>query len=257
MKKVIVFINGELGIEILSFLIPRKDTEISAVVINGLNKVTKEYENSVHKIIFETGRDIDIFQYSTKLWDNSNFNKHLTGNVYGISVLFGHIFPDSIIKKFDGNLINLHPSLLPIGRGADPIFWSIVEQLPQGASIHRVEKVLDAGEIFAQEEIKIQSWLNSGQIYVLAMEKLLQLFVDFYPRWDDSTPSFPQVGKGTYHEVRELTELKANILNSPGILFEQLNLIQALTYNDDRRARIALPNKKVWEVSLHLKQIEG
>lgn len=257
MKKVIVFMNGELGLEILSFLIPRKDTEISAVVINGLSKVTKEYENEVHGIISKMGREIDIFQYSTKLWDNLNFNKHLSGNLYGISVLFGHVFPDSIIKNFDGRLINLHPSLLPIGRGADPIFWSIVGQMPQGASIHRVEKALDAGEIFVQEEIKIESWLNSGQIYDLAMKKLMQLFLEFYPKWDSSTPSTPQFGEGTYHDARELTDFKAKILNSPGNLFEQLNLIQALTYNNDRRARIVLPNKEVWEVSLHLKQIEG
>ncbi len=257
MKRVVIFINGELGLEILRFLIPRKDTEISAVVINGQNKVNKEYENEVQRILSGTEKTIDFFQHSANLWDDSNFGKHLSGNLYGISVLFGHIFPDSIIKSFDGSLINLHPSLLPIGRGADPIFWSIVENLPQGVSIHRVEKALDAGEIFIQEEIKTESWLNSGQIYDLAMKKLMQLFVEFYPKWDRSTPSTPQFGEGTYHEARELTELKAKILNSSGQLFEQLNLIQALTYNDDRRARIVLPNGEVWEVSLHLKQIES
>jgi methionyl-tRNA formyltransferase len=256
-KKLILFINGKLGLDILKFLIQSENTLISAVVINSPKKIKPEYKSQVSKILSNAGVEVELFQYSEKLWEDSEFSRLLADQIFGISVLFGHIFPESAIGRFNRNLINLHPSLLPIGRGADPIFWSIVEELPQGASIHRIDKSIDTGEIFIQEEIRVNSWLNSGQIYDLAMEKLYQLFIEFYPRWDTSTPSTPQVGEGTYHEARALAEIKSEILESPGIIYKQLNLIQALTYNNDKKARIVLPSKEIWEVSLQITRIQG
>lgn len=257
MKNLVLFLNGKLGLEILDYLIQRRDTTISAVVINGLNKTSPAYKEKVTKILSNAEAGAELFQYSEKLWESSEFAKHLNSQPFGVSILFGHIFPKAVINKFNQNLINLHPSLLPIGRGADPIFWSIVDELPQGATIHRVDESIDTGEILAQEEIKIDSWLNSGQIYDLAMGKLYQLFIEFYPHWDILTPSRPQVGQGTYHGIQELLDIKTKILETPGDLVKQLNLIQALTYNDERKATVILPNKEIWEVSLHLKRVEG
>lgn len=257
MKNLILFINGKLGLDILKFLTQRDDTLILAVVINSPKKTEPEYKCKISKLLSEVKTEAQIFQFSERLWESTTFSNLISPQTFGVSALFGHIFPEDIINQFGRNLINLHPSLLPIGRGADPIFWSIVEELPQGASIHRVDEGVDTGEIFVQEEIKTQSWLNSGEIYELAMGKLYELFINFYPRWGISTPSTPQVGKTTFHHTRELLELKSEILNSSGTLFKQLNLIQALTYNDDRKARIVLPNKEIWEVSLRLRRIHG
>ncbi len=256
MKKLVLFVNGNLGLEILDYLSQRKDTQILAVVINNKQKCKPEYKSQVSNILFDAEVKTEVFQYYKGIWESAELNRILSFDTFGISALFGHIFPKNIIDKFNGNLINLHPSLLPIGRGADPVFWSIVEELPHGASIPRIEESIDTGEIFVQEELVIESWLNSGQIYELAMKKLYDLFIDFYPHWNASTPSTPQVGKGTYHQVCELDQIKAKMLDKPGMLFEQLNLIQALTYNDNRRARLILPNKEIWEVSLQLKRIQ-
>jgi len=257
MKKIVLFLNGKLGLEILEYLIKRQDTSILAVVLNSPSKRTYEYKDVVEKVISGAGARIDLIQYSNELWESVEFSRHLESQVFGVSALFGHIVPKSVVDRFNRNLINLHPSLLPIGRGADPIFWSIKDELPHGASIHRVDESIDTGEILVQEEIKINSWLNSGQIYDLAMEKLYHLFVKFYPNWNTSSPSRPQFGKSTYHETQELSDLKSKILEEPGELFKQLNLIQGLTYSDNRKAKIILPNKEIWEVSLHLKRIEG
>lgn len=257
MKKLILFINGNLGLDILKFLIQRDDTSISAIVINSPTKRKPEFKSEITKILSELRAEVQIFQFSENLWQNTELLSLIEPQTFGVSVLFGHIFPKDVINEFGGNLINLHPSLLPIGRGADPIFWSIVEELPQGASIHRVDESVDTGEILVQEEIKIHSWLNAGEIYELAMEKLYELFIYFYPSWDTYTTSTPQVGNATFHHTRELLEIKSEITKYAGNLFMQLNLIQALTYNDDRKARIVLPNKEIWEVSLQLKRIQG
>lgn len=257
MRRVILFMNGQLGLNLLDYLIRREDTKILAVVINSEEKINPEFKSQVSNLIFGAEFEIEILQYSPRIWESAEFNQLLGSETFGISVLFGHIFPGKIISKFNGNLINLHPSLLPIGRGADPIFWSVIEELPQGASIHRIDEGIDTGEILVQEEIEIKSWLSSGQIYELAMAKLYHLFVDFYPYWNSSTPSVPQVGQGTHHQSHELVKIKSQILENSGILFKQLNLIQALTYNDHRKARLVLPNQEIWEVSLHLRKVQG
>ena len=257
MRKVYLFINGQLGLDILQFLIREMDTEITAIVINGPGKADPNYLSTVQKNLSENEEVIKIFQYSDELWQESMFNQEITPATFGISVLFGHLFPHNLLQKFNGKLINLHPSLLPIGRGADPIFWSIVEGLPQGATIHRVAKTFDSGEIYTQEEVEISTWLNAGQIYELCMAKLYELFIEFYPKWDDSTPSAAQKGIGTYHQVRDLLRIKSELLETPGNLFYQLNMVQALTYNDDRKAKLVHPNGEIWEVSLQLKKIQG
>ncbi|CAN2170179.1 Fmt Methionyl-tRNA formyltransferase [Candidatus Nanopelagicaceae bacterium] len=256
MRKVYLFINGQLGLDILQFLIQERDTEISAIVINGPGKVKSNYFSIVQEILTEKEKEIKLFQYSDELWQDLLFNQELSPATFGISVLFGHLFPQDLIQKFNGKLINLHPSLLPIGRGADPIFWSIVDGLPQGATIHRVAKTIDSGEIYTQEEVELSSWLNAGQIYELCMAKLYELFIEFYPGWDHSTPSAAQIGKGTYHEARDLLRIKSELLETPGNLFYQLNMVQALTYNDGRKANLVLPNGEIWEVSLQLKRIQ-
>lgn len=47
--------------------------------------------------------------------------------------------------------VNVHPSLLPIGRGPEPVFWTLRRGERQtGATIHRIDEGLDTGPILAQ-----------------------------------------------------------------------------------------------------------
>ena len=107
MKKIIIFLNGKLGLEILEYLIERDDTSVSAIVINSAQKSKPEYKNQVSQILSGRGRDVEIFQFSKNLWDSEEFSKHLNSEIFGISILFGHIFPRYIIDAFNRKLINL------------------------------------------------------------------------------------------------------------------------------------------------------
>ncbi len=49
--------------------------------------------------------------------------------------------------------VNLHPSLLPAYRGADPLTWQVVDQVEYlGVSVHRLTERYDAGSILAQHK---------------------------------------------------------------------------------------------------------
>ncbi len=52
--------------------------------------------------------------------------------------------------------INLHPSLLPVGRGPEPVFWTLRRGERQtGVTIHLMDEGLDTGPILAQETIEV------------------------------------------------------------------------------------------------------
>lgn len=73
-----------------------------------------------------------------------------------ISASFGQKIPTDSIKsaKFGG--LNLHPSLLPRWRGADPVPWAILTGDTQtGVTIVTLEERFDAGKIIAQKKYPI------------------------------------------------------------------------------------------------------
>ena len=53
-------------------------------------------------------------------------------------------------------MINIHPALLPIGRGAWPMTVTILKGLREsGVTIHKMTAELDAGDILLQEQIEV------------------------------------------------------------------------------------------------------
>ena len=54
--------------------------------------------------------------------------------------------------------INIHPSLLPAGRGPEPVFWAFRWGLREtGVTVHRMERGLDTGPILDREIVRIAS----------------------------------------------------------------------------------------------------
>jgi methionyl-tRNA formyltransferase len=52
--------------------------------------------------------------------------------------------------------LNLHPSLLPDGRGPEPVFWAFRRGLREtGVTLHLVDEAFDAGPIISQERVPI------------------------------------------------------------------------------------------------------
>ncbi len=75
---------------------------------------------------------------------------------YDFIISFGYryiITPD-IVDLFHHKIINLHISLLPYNRGADPNLWSYLEDTPKGVTIHYIDYGLDTGDILLQQEVK-------------------------------------------------------------------------------------------------------
>ena len=80
--------------------------------------------------------------------------------------------PERLIKAFNGNIINIHPSLLPKYKGLDTHKKVIQNKdAEHGCSIHFVTSNIDDGPVIAQYHLPIKS--SDDKISIA--EKLLPL----------------------------------------------------------------------------------
>jgi len=77
--------------------------------------------------------------------------------------------------------INLHPALLPFGRGKHPYYWAINENTPFGVTIHFIDPSVDGGKIIAQKEIPHDITDTGETLYNKSLTEIVSLFKEAYP----------------------------------------------------------------------------
>ena len=98
-------------------------------------------------------------------------------------------------------MVNIHPSLLPYGRGAWPMPLAILDGLTEsGVTVHKTEKSFDTGDILLQERFTLAddetltSFMDKVNVRLPAMMR--QLTADFDTLWQNATPQ----GEGEYQQ---------------------------------------------------------
>ena len=88
------------------------------------------------------------------------------------------ILSKEFIKKFDGKIINIHPSLLPKYKGLNTHIRAIRNNDKfAGCTVHYVSAKLDSGKIILQKKIKITANDNHTSL----AKKILKLEHKLYP----------------------------------------------------------------------------
>jgi phosphoribosylglycinamide formyltransferase-1 len=91
---------------------------------------------------------------------------------------FMKILSKSFIKKFNGKIVNIHPSLLPKYKGLNTHRRAITNKEKfTGCTVHYVTAKLDSGRIILQKKIKIMASDNS----VSLAKKVLKQEHKLYP----------------------------------------------------------------------------
>ena len=90
--------------------------------------------------------------------------------------------------------LNVHPSLLPIGRGPEPVFWTLRRgERRTGATIHLMDDGLDTGPIVAQEGFDVPDGIRAPDLEQRLAELGARLLVEAIPALDAGTvASVPQ-----------------------------------------------------------------
>jgi len=114
---------------------------------------------------------------------------------------YGEKIPKEILDIPDKGCLNLHPSLLPLYRGATPITQAILDdQDKTGVTVILMNEEFDAGSIIKQKEVNIKknvSWLDLSQELALKGGELLLKVI---PLWlEDKIKAIKQDdSKATY-----------------------------------------------------------
>lgn len=93
-------------------------------------------------------------------------------------------------------MVNIHPSLLPVGRGSWPMPQTILQELPEsGVTIHKMAKQFDTGDILLQESFPVakDETLETfmAKIHRLLPGMVLRLLADFESLYANARPQGP------------------------------------------------------------------
>lgn len=174
-----------------------------------------------------------------------------------ISVGYRHIVPEDIIEIPERGILNLHPSYLPYGRGANPNVWSIVDEDPAGVTLHFMNESLDTGEIIAQERVD-KNFSDTGKdLHKRLEEAQVELFKENWPDIIDNSieTEAQQRDEGTYHKSTEFDELCEIDLDKEYRVEEFLNILRALTFPPYKNAYVEKNGEKYY-IELNIEKAE-
>jgi len=167
----------------------------SAVFISGTGSNLKNLIKFSHKInspisieiIISNNKKAKGLKYSNQYKINKqiiNFKNHKYAEKKILKILFKKkinficlagfmkILSKNFIKKFNGKIINIHPSLLPKYKGLNTHARALRNKEKfSGCTVHFVNSKLDSGKIIMQKKVKITNKDNSFSLKRKVLKK--------------------------------------------------------------------------------------
>lgn len=111
-----------------------------------------------------------------------------------ITLAYGQIVPQGLLDIPTLGCINLHGSLLPKYRGAAPIQYALINnETVTGMTLMKMVKEMDAGEMYATEEVEISTLDNATSLFKKMGEAALRLILRALPLYlEGKLPGTPQ-----------------------------------------------------------------
>ena len=139
-------------------------------------------------------RDIPTLKPTTL--SDDNFAKELASynaNLFVVAA-YGKIIPKPILEIPEKGALNVHPSLLPLFRGATPIESAILSnETHTGVTIILLDDKMDHGPVVAQRERIINSWPPKvGELTRDLAHFGGALLADIIPEWMSGLRAYPQ-----------------------------------------------------------------
>jgi len=180
MTKLIFFGADQYSAVALQHLLENRNTG----VLEHIFVVTDKHDGGspVEKLAREHG--LDVSYYPTSPEEKTNFIGTLVqwfnGSIpLGLCASFDHLIPKDVISQFDGNLYNLHPSLLPQYRNVSPVQYAIALGDKQtGITLFHISPGIDDGEIITQASEPILESDSTATLTPRLFTKGGQLFLN-------------------------------------------------------------------------------
>ena len=172
--KTAIFISGN-GSNMKN-LIRFSKTKNSPIVVDFVLSNNKKANGIIH--LKKTKIDFKIFDFQQGNNDEKKILDILEERKIQLICLAGFmkILSKNFIKKFNGKILNIHPSLLPNYKGLNTHERVILNNEKfSGCTVHIVNEKLDSGKIILQKKVKISKKDNSETLSkkILKQEHLL------------------------------------------------------------------------------------
>ena len=100
-----------------------------------------------------------------------------------VSYKYRFIISHDIVAYMKRKIVNLHISLLPWNRGADPNLWSFLKDTPKGITIHYIDSGVDTGDILLQKEFDFNLEEDTLKTtYDFLNKEIIRLFKNNYKK---------------------------------------------------------------------------
>jgi methionyl-tRNA formyltransferase len=144
-------------------------------------------------------------------------------------------FPKKLVESV--RCVNIHPGYNPINRGWYPQVFSIIHNLPVGATIHEMDAKLDNGAIIVRSLVEKYSWDTSLTLYNRILEKELELFEAHFDEiiYGGYTAIVPE-SEGNLFNRKDFDKLCEIDLNEQGTIGMFINKLRALSHGSYRNA---------------------
>ncbi|MFA7716133.1 methionyl-tRNA formyltransferase [Lactobacillus acidophilus] len=250
MTSVIFMGTPEFSVPLLEGLI-EAGYEIRAVVTQPDKKVGRKQKiaKTPAKIAAEK-HDLPVLQ-PVKLSGSEEMNQLIDMHAdLIVTAAYGRFLPTKFLKSVNIAAVNVHGSLLPKYRGGAPIQYSLINgDKETGITIMEMVKKMDAGDIYAQEAIKIEPEDNAGTLFsklsILGRDLLLKTLPSIIDGSVKKTPQDPDKVVFSPNITKEQERLSIDMTAE-----QANNMIRAL--NPDPGAYLMINGQrfKVWEAEV-------
>jgi len=217
----------EQGCDILQFVFKQ---EVNIEFVASCHRDKTIYERQIYELCLknktEIVRNVNV--------NEDEFNVFLSQKNIDIIILawWPDIVKPKTISSVKKGWINLHPSLLPYGRGKHGYFWSIVENTPFGVSIHFISEGIDTGPIIFQKRIPVSIEDTGHSLYKKGVNEVIKLFKEKY--YDIVNLNFDPINQddqnSTTHFAREIEEKAIIDLNKTYKAIDLIDIIRGKTF---------------------------
>ena len=202
------------------------------------------------KFKFEEKLNKGVFVYNLKS------DQHLEEIIEKYDLVFSihckQIFPKKLINSL--KCMNVHPGYIPLNRGWYPQVFSIIYDLPIGATIHEIDEDLDHGNIIDRELVEKEIIDTSFTLYnkVIQKEKSL-LKKNLFSIISNSYTTIKPENEGHLYLRADFNKLCEIDLNQSTTAKDIINKLRALTHDEFKNAFFIDPKtgKKVF-ISINL-----
>lgn len=220
--------NRDISVYILKFLIENGFSPSFLITSKKLDDLPHQ-----EQLIDLSKLDSENIYYIEDI-NETSIDNPLTS--YDVDYIFGIHFPLIIKKPIleipKVGFLNLHPAYLPYNKGWHTPTWAILDNNKYGATLHFMTEELDAGDIIAQKEVKVEPYYTANELYQHVLEAEEELFKEALPAILTLKPIMTkQSNPGTCHNKKDLVKVQKIDLEEQVYPLELINKLRALTTN--------------------------